>query len=72
MIEVVYKFILILMLWLILTYLVLLNIKQDKIIERQESVASKLEYQNSMIANTVQKSIEEQFNNWFDCNLIDK
>lgn len=38
MIEIVYKFILILILWLILTYLVLLNVKNDKIIEDQNRI----------------------------------
>lgn len=38
MIEIVYKFILILILWLILTYLVLLNIKNDKIIKQNHEI----------------------------------
>ena len=71
MIELVYKFIFILMLWLMLLYLVLMNVKQDKIIAHQESVISKIEYQNLMIAETIHKSIDDRFNNWFDCNLTD-
>lgn len=33
-------------------------------------IHSKLEYQNSMIANTVQNSLEDQFQKGFEC-LID-
>lgn len=46
MIEIVYKFIFILMLWLILTYLVLLNVKNNRIIEHQ----NKINYNVSVIA----------------------
>ncbi len=38
MIEIIYKFIFILMLWVILLYLVLMNIKQDKIIADQNRI----------------------------------
>ena len=46
MIEIVYKFIFILMLWVILLYLVLMNVKQDKIIADQD----KINYNVSVIA----------------------
>ena len=46
MIEIVYKFIFILMLWLMLIYLVLMNVKQDKIIADQD----KINYNVSVIA----------------------
>ena len=46
MIEIVYKFIFILMLWVMLLYLVLMNIKQDKIIADQD----KINYNVSVIA----------------------
>jgi hypothetical protein len=40
-----------------------MNVKQDKIIAHQESVISKIEYQNLMIAETIHKSIDDRFNN---------
>ncbi len=63
--EMIYAMILILICFLVFSYKILNT--QNEINKKQDEIISKIEFQNKTIITTINKSIDDKFENWFDC-----